>query len=103
MSRQSVNAKLINDPQEIGGLPWKGVVVTIAFSAVTSLLLRNWYLLPVAIAGIAFMSGAARRDPLFFDVYRAHRLQATHYSPAPVSSVATRNKRPLGYGRYDAQ
>lgn len=77
------------------------VVFGIGFSGYAAFILHNYYLLPTCVVLLLFLSGAGRRDPLFLRVYLKHRVQASRYSPAPVSGVQMRNKRPIGYGRYD--
>jgi len=99
--RESLDAAIVNEPRTIGGLPWTGVVVGIGFASIATLMIHNWYLLPMALVAMAFLRGAAKRDPLFFDVYKRHRVQAAIYSPAPFCRPAVRNQRPVGYGRYD--
>ncbi len=102
-TRHSVDASIVNRPRLIGGMPWQAAVGSVAFFFYTAAQVRNWYLLIFAVLVLLFLSGAGRRDPLFLKVYLKHRLQAERYSPTPVSCPAQRQRRPLGYGRYDWQ
>ncbi len=103
MRRESLDCRLINQPQLIAGLPWKIPVAVIGFFGYAMLIMRNWYLLPMGVILLMFLKGATRRDPLVMQVFMRHRSQATRYSPAPVCRVQMRfmNRRPFGYGRYD--
>lgn len=99
--RSSVDVSLVNKPRTIGGIPWQMAVGLVGFFAYAAFLMRApLYIVPGVIL-LGILRSAGSRDHLFLQIYRKHRSQASHYSPAPVVASQARNKRPAGYGRYD--
>jgi type IV secretory pathway TrbD component len=99
--RQSVDAKSVNEPKLLAGMPWQLPVGVNGLMVYTAVITHNWYYLVLAVIATVFLSGASKSDSLFLKVYVKHTKFSDFYSPAPISSPAQRSRRPIGFGRYD--
>jgi type IV secretory pathway TrbD component len=99
--RQSVDARSVNEPKLLAGMPWQLPVAVNCLMAYSAVVNSNWYFLVVAVIATVFLSGASKSDSLFLKVYVKHTQFSDFYSPAPTSSPAQKNRRPIGFGRYD--